>query len=118
MSGRDESVDEREARAGRAEAVFRLVNNQIASLHETYGAVGEEPFAIICECGDMNCIEQLPIPSAEYARVRADPTLFLLAPGHEDPTVEAVVEGHQAAYAVVRKPRGTPAERAANTPPE
>jgi hypothetical protein len=50
--------------------------------------------------------------------VRTDPTLFLVVPGHEDPTVEAVVESDQAAYFVVRKPAGTPAEIAANTAPE
>jgi hypothetical protein len=65
----------------------------------------DEGFEIVCECGDGTCVEQIPVPSAEYSRVRSDPTLFILVAGHEDPTVEAVVEEEQP-YLAVRKPSG------------
>jgi hypothetical protein len=112
----NDSVDEREARVGRTEAVIRAVNDQIEDLDKAF-AIGDEEFAIVCECGQMECVEQIQIVRADYARVRTDLTLFLVVPGHEDPTVEVVVESGQAGYVVVRKPPGTPAEIAANTAP-
>ena len=113
MSG---PVDEREVRVGLNEAVLRAVNDQMLELGKTFVLASEE-FAIVCECGQLKCVEQIQITRGTYARVRADPTLFLLVPGHDDPTVEAVVETDQEAYVVVRKPRGTPAESAANVAP-
>lgn len=108
-----ESPNEREARLGRNESVFRTVNDQIESLNQTFASGGSFEFGIVCECGDMTCAEQIQIPSADYARVRADETMFLLVAGHENPAVERVVDSN-AAYIVVRKPSGTPAEIAAN----
>lgn len=110
----NESVDERKARLGRNESVFRAVNDQIERLNETFSSVADVVIGIICECGDMSCAEQFQIQGAEYARVRADDTLFLLVNGHEDLTVEVVVESDNPAYVVVRKPLDTPAEIAAN----
>lgn len=117
MSRPNDSMEGREARFGRNEAVFRAVNDAIEGLNTSFAAVSDENLAIVCECGEMSCVEQIPILTAEYARVRNDPTLFLVVPGHNDPAVEAVVENDHGAYAVVRKPPGTPAERAANSGP-
>ena len=114
MSG--PNVDEREASVGRNEAILRAVNDQIQALNKTFLLASEE-FAIVCECGQLECVEKIQITRGTYARVRADPTLFLLVRGHDDPTVEAVVDGNHAGYVVVRKPRGTPAELAANMAP-
>ncbi|HET7129202.1 MAG TPA: hypothetical protein VFJ93_09035 [Gaiellaceae bacterium] len=110
-------MNERESRLGRNESVFRAVNDQIERLNESFAAVRSVEIGIVCECGDMTCAEQIQIQSVEYARVRADPTLFLLISGHEDLSVEVVVESDHAAYVVVRKPLDTPAEIAANTIP-
>jgi hypothetical protein len=115
MSAQDESVDERQERLGRNEALFRVVNERIYELNEAFDAIADEGFEIVCECAAIACVEQILIPTAEYARVRTDPTLFVLVPGHEDLTVEAVVEENQA-YLVVRKyhdrAAGIAAERA------
>jgi hypothetical protein len=114
-------VDEREARVGRNEALFRTLNERIEDLNATFAAVTDVGFEVVCECGDMTCVEQIPIPTAEYARVRTDPTLFILVPGHEDVTVEAVVEedrGDRGAYVIVRKHPGEPADFAAEKAPD
>ena len=42
------------------------------------------------------------MPKDVYERVRADATHFLLRPGHEDPTMERVIETHES-YVVVEK---------------
>ena len=113
MSGPDESVEQREARVGRNEGVIRAVNDQIEELNRAF-AVSDEELAIVCECGELECVEQIQIARPAYARVRADHTLFLVISGHEDPTVEAVVESGQSGHVVVQKYPGKPAEIAAN----
>jgi hypothetical protein len=40
------------------------------------------------------------VPSVEYERVREDARHFLVAPGHEIPDVEVVVERNEAYYVV------------------
>jgi hypothetical protein len=118
MSGADDSVDGRQERIGRNEALFRTVNERLEGLNDAFSVVAENGFAIVCECGNGSCIEQLVIPTADYARIRSDATLFVLVAGHEDATAEAVVEEDQAGYVVVRKHPGGPADVAAETAPD
>jgi muramoyltetrapeptide carboxypeptidase LdcA involved in peptidoglycan recycling len=112
------TVDEREERIGRNEALFRVVNERLEDLNQAFSVVDDDGFEIVCECGDGACIEQIMIPAAEYSRIRSDPTLFILVHGHEDVTVEAVVEDERDAYLVVRKRPGGPADLAAEGAPE
>jgi hypothetical protein len=100
-------VDERSRRVGRNEAVFREVNEQIESLNRGSGAVGDEILHIVCECGDLRCVEQFVVDVDVYERIRAEPTMFLVLPGHERPDVERVVEQAET-YHVVKKLEGVP----------
>jgi hypothetical protein len=109
---------EREERVGRNEALFRIVNERIEDLNAGFGAAADAQFEIVCECGALECAERVLASTTDYRRVRADPTLFILAPGHDDPTVEAVVEEHPSGYVVVRKHPRTPADMAAETAPD
>jgi hypothetical protein len=102
-------VDERQARGRRNETLFRSINDELDNLNEALAVMTDNGLEIVCECGDATCVEQIPIPSAEYSRIRSDPTLFILVAGHEDPTAEAVVEEDEA-YLVVRKPPAGPAD--------
>lgn len=112
-------MDERQERVGRNEALFRAVNERIEGLNETFAVVAaDEVFAIVCECGDILCVEQLQIHAAEYERARADRTLFIVVPGHEDATVEAVVVDEQRGYVIVKKHPGGPADLAAERAPD
>lgn len=95
-------MDDREARVRRNEVVSRALNDQNEYLDETFAIDGKE-FAIVCECGQINCSRQIRIARSAYARVRSDPKLFLLIPGHEDKTLEEVVDSEKARYAIVRK---------------
>ncbi len=83
-----------EQRAARNEALFREVNENIARLEERHGTTATEP-AYVCECADAGCAEQIAIDPEAYRRVRADPRLFFVRPGHEDPQLERVVERHE-----------------------
>ena len=72
----------------RTEALFREVNKRIAETAERFEAT-ETNF--VCECGDPRCTHRVGATLAHYERVRSDGDTFLLAPGHEDERVEAVV---------------------------
>lgn len=73
----------------RTEALFREVNERIAETAERLDAT-ETSF--MCECGDPRCTHRVAATLRQYERVREDGDTFLLAPGHEDTRVEAVVD--------------------------
>ena len=108
-------MDERAKRIGLNEAVFREVNERIEDLAQTFALTGR-PLELVCECGDATCTEQVQMMSAEYERLRKDPTLFAVHKGHEMPDVEDVVERHDD-FDVVRKHEGDPARVARSTDP-
>jgi hypothetical protein len=106
-------MGERRMRVGENEALFRRVNERIESLNESF-AVVTDTFEIVCECADAACVNRISIAPDAYEQVRADPTLFIVAPGHESPEAEGIVET-QLAYYVVRKHPGLPEHVAKET---
>jgi hypothetical protein len=94
-------VDERQERIGRNEALFRTVNEQLEKVNESISTM-TQTFAVVCECGSQSCLDQLTVAVGEYERVRSNPTLFFVRPGHVAPDVEDVVEAHRE-YEIVRK---------------
>lgn len=103
-------MDERARRVGQNEALFRSVNDEVRALSERF-AVLTDPLSVVCECGRMDCNERIELPAEDYARVREEPTHFIIRPGHEERDVESVVERHDR-YSIVRKHEGGPAELA------
>ena len=95
-------LEERQRRIGENEAIFRDVNQMVRSLDPVL-------MTILCECGDAACRDQLVIAHDEYERVRNDPTLFILRPGHEAGETEEVESKHLEFW-IVRKRPGLPAE--------
>jgi hypothetical protein len=91
---------DRQARIGENEALFREVNETVASA-ATARAVSE-PIVFLCECATGTCAESVPLYREEYEQVRAVPERFLVTPGHVQPEVERVVEEHRD-YWVVEK---------------
>ena len=80
-------MNDQERRAT-TEALFRDVNERIAESAERFEA-SETDF--VCECSDANCTHRVTASLAEYEQVRAEPTTFLVAPGHEEDDIEHVV---------------------------
>jgi hypothetical protein len=109
------TVDERARRIGENEALYRSINEKIEDLNASFGMVAES-MAVVCECGQLECTQQIELPIPTYERVRSDPTLFVVLPGHELPDVETVVE-KDSDFHVVRKDPGGPAELAAALDP-
>src|SRR4051812_15975942 len=104
-------MDERARRIGRNEALFRKVNEEIEGLTREVADFTRQPMRVICECGSLACAEQLSVSIGEYERVRRDPTLFFVKPGHELPDVESTVE-ETPEFMIVRKDAGDPAQYA------
>ena len=98
-------MDERGARIGRNEALFRTVNEQIESLGQGLASLAPRPMTIVCECGELACAQQIRVQLEDYERIRGDGTLFFVVPGHEIPDVETPVEFHEE-FVVVRKHKG------------
>ncbi len=80
------------------EGTDRLVNDIVAAA--TRGSGPKESFR--CECGHETCHEHVLIPRDLYERVRQDPMLFILQPGHELPEAEDIVRTADT-YEIVRK---------------
>jgi hypothetical protein len=83
------------------QALFRMVNENIADLSDTlFAGDGQTEWEFLCECADVGCAERMVVPIRAYRNVRENGRRFLLLPGHENPAVEQVVE-RQPAYFVV-----------------
>jgi hypothetical protein len=95
----DQVLTDDEERIARTEALFRDVNERIAESAERFDA---DEATFVCECADRSCTERVDASLTDYERVRAEPTRFLLADGHEDTRVERVVERRRG-FAVVEK---------------
>jgi hypothetical protein len=100
--------DERARRVGLNEAIFRQVNEQIRDLNRELG-VDEGTLTVICECGHSDCTDRLEVAVPAYERVRSNSRNYVIAPGHEIPDVERVVEQADG-YDVVQKDEGEAAE--------
>jgi hypothetical protein len=115
-AGQDETVDERQRRIGENEVIFREVNERVRETNETFDvAAGDAEF--VCECGMASCVERIRMTLAEYEHVRADPTQFLVVPGHEVSAVESVVISREDRFVVIRKDVGEPEALAVETDP-
>jgi dephospho-CoA kinase len=95
-------TSEREARAAQNELVFRAVNEQIVKMTDRF----REQLAdidIVCECANTNCVGTIRIHADEFTRIERAGGRFLVLPGHEDESVERVVERSES-YVTVWKP--------------
>jgi hypothetical protein len=106
---------ERERRLGLNESIFRDVNERIEDAAASFG-LGNQPLNLVCECGDPTCVAQISMTRSEYEALRAEPTHFAVAPGHEIADVEEIIEKREG-YDVIRKHEGPPADAARETDP-
>ena len=78
-------------RVAKNEALFRDVNERVKEIDRAHGVPADEVWDFLCECGNGECLERVPMTLAEYERVRANAVQFALVPGHEKPEVERVI---------------------------
>ena len=108
-------MGEQERKLALNEVMFREVNERLEELNRTFADFTDR-LQVVCECADMACAEMIDVPAADYERIRSDPTLFIVVPGHEITAVEDVVEVLPN-FVVVRKREGEPARVARATDP-
>jgi hypothetical protein len=87
-------------RAARNEEIFRSVNARIHEGVERHGVASAVPYH--CECGDASCFETVALMPSDYEQVLRERYRFIVIPGHENATIEDVVERHPA-HLVVEK---------------
>jgi hypothetical protein len=102
----------RDELAAANEAVHRDVNEAI---ERGRWPAEHQAISFRCECGRAGCTDLIELTRDEYEHVRSSGRRFALVAGHEDPSVEDVVETHPG-YAVVQK-RGQAGEVAEETDP-
>jgi|SRR5438105_3276875 len=111
-------VGAREERLARNETLFREVNERVAEVATNFIEVEtrSDPVEFTCECGRPDCTEPVAMTVVEYEAVRAVPTRFVVAPGHEQPEIETIVERHPS-YVMVEKREEDAQEVARETDP-
>jgi hypothetical protein len=80
--------------------VLRYVNERVARIADGF-RVYDEPYDFLCECGVTGCRTPVVATIAEYDRVRAHPSTWLVAPDHVNDEREEVVYRTEH-FAVVR----------------
>jgi hypothetical protein len=98
-------VSASEERIARNETLFREFNERVEDVADTFDlrAEGESlRIGVVCECGNLDCLERLELTRAAYEEVRSDPRCFVVVPGHEDMNIARVV-GREEGYLVVEK---------------
>jgi hypothetical protein len=97
------TVDSRQERSAKNEALFREVNDRIQEVGERLQVMpDDELLEFRCECGRPACEAFVSLTTRDYEHVRADNDRFLVVPGHQDPEIERVVERRER-YVVVDK---------------
>lgn len=98
----------------RIQALFREVNERIDQLLAGLGVDGYD--RLVCECGNPSCTKPLELTRAEYGRVRAHASRFVVALNHENPETESIVEQNER-FAIVETYAGACSQIARETDP-
>ena len=110
-------MNERETRVAENQSTFRRANEQIEETAEDLGdslTVRLIPF--LCECADARCTKVIQVTLSEYEAIRADPTRFAIAPGHEIAFEDERVVSRSERFTTVEKV-GEPGRLAAESDP-
>jgi hypothetical protein len=102
------TVDLRAKRLAQNESLFREVNERVEEIASGFADRNEEDRLIgfVCECGRGDCTKSIDLTRAEYEFVRSNPLRFLVLAGHEDDSVERVVERTERFLVVVKLGEG------------
>jgi hypothetical protein len=113
-----DALSARDERLAGNEALFREVNERVAEVATDFVEVETrgDQINFACECGRATCAQPITMTLAEYEAVRAEPTHFAVAPQHEQPEIEVVIERHPT-YFVVEKREPDAQEVARETDP-
>jgi hypothetical protein len=111
----------RDLQRARNETLFRNLNERLKELDDrldtaSVGAPVAEREEFFCECGQLDCMARFEMRRDQYEKVRAHAERFVVLPGHEDDSIERIIEDH-GRFLVVEKLPGIPAELARENDP-
>jgi hypothetical protein len=93
-------------RLAEVEILFRAGNARMTAWPENEErAQRGETLLVLCECARLRCRKWIPVAGPEYEAVPAEPMLFMVAPGHDFPESERVIEERDG-YVIVQKNEG------------
>jgi hypothetical protein len=95
----DQAVDPE--RVARNQLLFREINERIEDVNEAFDP-STQRYAMVCECANPGCIDQLQITGPELRAVRRTAGQFIVATDHVYPDYERIVRSHPG-YQVVEK---------------
>ena len=84
-------MDGREERLARNQGLFREINERVRQIASSHGADAHR-YEFYCECSNTDCTLRVELALVDYERVRSHGKRFLVAPGHDLPEIEEVVE--------------------------
>jgi hypothetical protein len=96
--------DERATRLAENEARFRAINDRVERDLEHLVDDPDELLPFVCECARRTCNATIELSLSEYERVREQSTRFAVAPGHEIPDIEDIVERGERYFVIVKRP--------------
>ena len=88
-------------RFARNEAIFREVNERVADVTDSEARATN----FLCECGNLDCVQEVSLTDAEYMKVRSNAATFAVVPGHALGDVETVIEETDRFHIVEKHPR-------------
>jgi hypothetical protein len=88
-------------RIARNEVIFREVNERVADVMDSEVRMTN----FLCECGNLDCVQEMSLTDAEYMMVRSNPTTFAVSPGHALEDVETIIERTDRFHVVEKHPR-------------
>ena len=88
----------RKERLAQNEVRFREINEAAQPQRESQG---EGRF--VCECADRSCMTWIEVSLDEYEAVRRHPRRFIVAPTHEVPDIETIID-RKPGHFVIEKP--------------
>ena len=88
-------------RFARNEAIFREVNERVAEATDSEARMTN----FLCECGNLDCVQEVSLTDAEYMKVRSNAGTFAVVPGHALTDVETVIEETDRFHIVEKHPR-------------
>jgi hypothetical protein len=94
--------DEDTTAEAEALARMRLADASSRSFDHDFDLPPAELVEVRCECGQLNCSDEIEMSLQEYEAVRIHPTRFLIKEGHQVADVVRVV-GYGAGYVVGEK---------------
>jgi hypothetical protein len=88
-------------RIARNEAIFREVNERVADVMDSDARMTN----FLCECGNLDCVQEVSLTDSEYMRIRSDAATFAVVPGHALEDVETIIERTDRFHVVEKHPR-------------